>query len=344
MQSSPSRSSSAGARSSAAAAIVIGRNEARRLDACLRAVTPLFDSVVYVDSGSVDQSVSIASSHAVAVIALDDSVPHCAARARNSGLARIRALGPHIRFLQFVDGDTILHPTWATSAIRALESSPDVAAVFGALHEEFPQASIYNRVCEVEWNRTPPGECAAFPGIVMVRIAAFDKVGGYDSAVLAAEDDELSIRMRRAGWRILRLDGVMGWHDARLSSFAQWWRRAARTGYAFAQVHALHGGPPEHYFRRDIVRTLLWAVVVPGAGIVGLCLAPRISALSVALLYASRAARAAIQCRRAGWSTRTACAWGALSAIASFAHLAGLVRFWLDGLFRRRRSLIEHKA
>ena len=63
--------------------IIIGRNEGNRLHQCLLSVVGQERMVVYVDSGSTDGSVALASSLGVDVVELDLSIPFTAARARN---------------------------------------------------------------------------------------------------------------------------------------------------------------------------------------------------------------------------------------------------------------------
>ena len=73
----------AGDRGDAAAqvvAIAIGRNEGERLVACLRALTAQVGRVIYVDSGSTDDSVARARALGAQVVALDMSRPFTAAR------------------------------------------------------------------------------------------------------------------------------------------------------------------------------------------------------------------------------------------------------------------------
>jgi glycosyltransferase involved in cell wall biosynthesis len=69
-------------------AVAIGRNEGERLLRCLKSLMEQLPSdvpVVYVDSGSTDDSVETAKSLGAQVIELDLSVPFTAARGRNVG-------------------------------------------------------------------------------------------------------------------------------------------------------------------------------------------------------------------------------------------------------------------
>src|SRR5687767_7508555 len=105
---------------------VIGRNEGERLRVCIDSVVGA-GRVVYVDSGSTDDSVAMARSKGVAVVNLDLSVPFTAARARNSGFKRLREIAPDAIYVQFVDGDCELDPSWLGEGLKFLDEHPDVA-------------------------------------------------------------------------------------------------------------------------------------------------------------------------------------------------------------------------
>jgi len=161
--------------------------------------------------------------------------------------------------------------------------------------------------------------------------------------VIAGEDDELCIRVRRQGWTILMLDAPMASHDAAITSFAQWWRRNRRAGHAYAQVAALHGGGDEHYFVRDRRRILIWGLTLP---IVALAAAPfthGISLLVLLCLYGLQFAHIARGCRRRGWASRDAWAYGFFTVISRFPALQGLLEYYWRRMRRRPMTIIEYK-
>ncbi|BBH45959.1 hypothetical protein KU43P_24360 [Pseudomonas sp. KU43P] len=223
--------------------VVIGRNEGMRLERCLASLAKGADQVVYVDSGSTDGSVQRARSHGVEVLALDMSIPFTAARARNEGFACLLQLCPNLRHVQFVDGDCEVVAGWLASAQAFLDGHPEVAVVCGRRRERFPERSIYNHLCDLEWD-TPVGEAKACGGDALMRVEAFRDVSGYRPGLIAGEEPELCVRLRARGWKIWRLDAEMTLHDAAMTRFSQWWRRCIRGGYAFAEGAYLHGYPP----------------------------------------------------------------------------------------------------
>src|SRR5258708_7691594 len=90
--------------------VAIGRNEGERLRACFDSLAALVSSIVYVDSGSTDDSVPLAKSRNIHVVSLNMSIPFTAARARNEGFNHLRELHPNIDYVQFLDGDCQLVP------------------------------------------------------------------------------------------------------------------------------------------------------------------------------------------------------------------------------------------
>jgi len=316
---------------------VIGRNEGDRLARCLRSVQVGAQAVVYVDSGSSDDSVALARAMGADVLVLDMSLPFTAARARNTGFARLRELLPHLAHVQFVDGDCELIGDWLATANRFLDEHDDVAVVCGRLRERFPQHSVYNLLCDMEWNR-PAGEVRACGGIAMMRAGVLAAVGGFREDLIAGEEPELCVRIRARGGRIWRLADEMAWHDAAMLHFGQWWRRAARAGYAYAEGAVLHGAPPERHYVSEARRALVWGVVMPLL-IVALSLHSPVWC-ALLLIYPAQMLRLAW---RDGISRRDR-RWRALfMVLARFPEAQGVLKFWLNRLRGRRGALIEYK-
>src|ERR1700676_521592 len=111
--------------------VAIGRNEGKRLIDCLASVRSATANIVYVDSGSTDDSVDAAEEIGARVVKLDLAEPFTAARARNEGFTKLMALWPNILFVQFIDGDCTLAPLWIDKAVAFMEQRPDVAIVCG---------------------------------------------------------------------------------------------------------------------------------------------------------------------------------------------------------------------
>jgi Glycosyltransferases involved in cell wall biogenesis len=178
--------------------VIIGRNEGERLTLCLESALKATQHVVYVDSGSSDDSVGNAKSLGALVVSLDLSLPFTAARARNIGWRTLLEQHPEIQYLQFVDGDCELCPEWIPVAREFLENNPEFAVTCGRRLERYPQRSIYNQLCDIEWN-TPIGEALACGGDAMFTASSLVATNGYRDDVIAGEEPELCVRLRQQG-------------------------------------------------------------------------------------------------------------------------------------------------
>lgn len=318
--------------------VVIGRNEGERLKRCLQSAMGQGIVLVYVDSGSTDGSAEWALSVGAEVVALDMSVPFTAARARNAGLRRLQAECPGVQLVQFLDGDCELRAGWLGEASGFLRSSPRVAAVCGRLRERHPETSVYNRLCDIEWN-TPLGESRACGGIAMMRVQALLAVGGFNEALIAGEEPELCVRLRGGGWQIWRLPGEMAWHDASMHRFSQWWRRTRRSGHAFAEGRALHGGPPEYHYTTETRRAVLWGLALPALVLAGMLL-HRDGGL-LALAYPLQMIRLGLQRVMRGEPAPWAQAF--FLVVGRVPEGLGVASYWWSRWRRRPTRLIEYK-
>jgi hypothetical protein len=347
--------------------VIIGRNEGERLRRCLesvlRAGAPA-SHVAYVDSGSTDDSVAFARGLGVEVVELDMAVPFTAARARNAGHERLTARHSNLRYFQFIDGDCELRDGWLERAAREMSDRPDAAVVFGRVRERSPEASVYNRLADLEWD-VPVGEVSACGGIAMMRDDAFDTAGGFDPTVVAGEEPELCQRLRALGGKVYRIDAEMVWHDSAMTHFGQWWRRQVRGGYGWMDVVRRFGPGPDGGFERQLRGPRYWAVGWPAAlvavalpavawlsvgvstdwtpatwaGLLGLA-----AAALIAALLPLNVARLAVKARRRLPDWRSAFAFGVLTMLAKWANVAGQVRWVRDRRAGHTTRLIEYKG
>jgi GT2 family glycosyltransferase len=241
--------------------VIIGRNEGQRLIGCLDSLSLLnidFKHIVYVDSGSNDGSQAVAEKFGAICLHLDMTLPFSAARARNEGWRYLAQHHSDIEFIQFIDGDCLLQPSWLPAALQHLLNTPKVAIVCGRRRELYPKKSIYNQFCDDEWG-TPIGPALACGGDALMRLAALQDVNGYTDYFIAGEEPELCYRMRQLNWQIFRLDEEMTLHDANITHFKQWWKRANRAGFAFALSAKEHGQGNEKFGIRQAMRSMVWS-------------------------------------------------------------------------------------
>lgn len=263
--------------------------------------------------------------------------PSPAARARQAGVEALRPGGlPDI--LQFVDGDCSVEDGWIAAGTAALVSDETLGLVTGWRSERHPEASVYNAMAEVEWHR-PAGEIRSCGGDMMVRTAALEAAGGWRGDVIAAEDDELCLRIGKAGWRLMRIPEPMTRHDADMHRFGQWWRRAVRSGHGFAQVGALH---PE-FFVQERRRVWLFGAILPLVAIGGAFVSGWIVAGVLALYALSYGRSVQGLVRRDKVRPGAALHQGLFLLISKFPNLLGMLTFYARRLRRAEMRIIEYK-
>jgi len=328
---------------SAIGCVVIGRNEEPRLARCLASVLRERTPVVYVDSASTDDSVALATELGVEVLTLDAGERLSAARARNAGFFKLLERSPDIEYVQFLDGDSELCPGWLEAGGRALDAAPNVAAVCGRLHEREANASVYNRLCELEWARAT-GEVDWTGGMVMMRARAFGRAHGFDPSLIAGEEPDLCARLRAAGWSIVCIDADMALHDAAMTHFSQWWQRNVRAGYAYAEAKHRRPERPAMDAGRQVQSIAFWGLALPGAAMAA-ALPTWGASLALPLGgYAALTLRVYRRKRRQGVAREDAALYAAFCALGKLPQAQGLARYELLRLSGRRSELIEHKA
>lgn len=317
--------------------VVIGRNEGSRLRDCLQSAFRVCAKVVYADSASTDGSIELARSMGAHVVCVDPSRPLNAARGRNAGIDLVKLHFPECEFVQFIDGDCLLIDTWVKIAIDFLERHPKAAVVCGRRFEAHAEASLYNRLADQEWN-TPVGLAQSCGGDAMMRMSAFEEVGGFNPALMASEEPELSARLRERGWEIWRLEALMTEHDARMLTFVQWWRRTFRSGYGYAQAWLTTRDLPHPVNQRLLQSALLWVIGVPVL-VLMLAFAARAAVLVLLLPIAYLMQVVRIAYRRSELSARGI----RTSSMLMFAKLPELIGAVI-AIFGPRSKMIEYKT
>lgn len=322
------------------AIVVIGRNEGARLAQCLASL-PGQVTVIYADSASTDDSVARAQAAGATVVVLDRDTPLTAARGRNAGARRAIELLPDLALIQFIDGDCTLHPDWLPAARDFLAAHPGVAIACGRRFERHPDRSIYNAMCDREWD-TPPGKADACGGDALVRADAFAAVGGFADDQLAHEEPEMCGRLRAAGWEIWRIDVPMTEHDAAIMRVAQFYRRGRRAGLGISQCLDRGGAGRDPQGAAIVRRALLWGVALPLAIVVALAVSLPL-ALLLAAAYPAQILRQALRHRRQGWRGAQAIRVAALNLLSKFAEAHGVLEYWSARLTGRRHRPVTYK-
>jgi glycosyltransferase involved in cell wall biosynthesis len=169
----------------------------------------------------VDQSDGPETAQAVAFAGSDarfhylHSVTRGAASARNAGIERARG-----DIIAFTDDDCCVAPGWVRGIRRVFEWDSEVAAMFGRVALPAGPPGTWAASFAASSREQPRRGYPRFPaewGIsanMACRREVFDKIGVFDplfgpgAPLMAAEDFDLIIRMRKAGLKIIHAQEV----------------------------------------------------------------------------------------------------------------------------------------
>lgn len=315
--------------------IIIGRNEGERLRACFESIKHHSGNSVYVDSDSTDDSVNLANSFGIKAISLDMSVPFSAARARNVGAEFILKNRENIKFLQFIDGDCTLNSEWISTALSAYQ--PQTAIVCGRRKEKHPQESVYNQLCDIEWN-TPVGYTKSCGGDFIIKTECFKSVGGFNPSVVAGEEPELCYRLREKGFHILRIDHDMTYHDVDIHNFNQHWKRSVRSGYAYACGFYLHNKPLERHWLKENLSAIFWGVLIPSIVFIGSIF--NFAFLLILLAYPLNTLKIYMKIRD---KLPIPAVYSISLMLGKFSESVGILKFIKNIIFSQKHRIIEYK-
>lgn len=328
--------------------VAIGRNEGDRLVRCLQSLRDV-PRRVYVDSDSSDGSAQRAHREGIEVVQIEAPPPLTAARARNAGIAHLLARYPDLEFVQMIDGDCEIRPQWIDHALAALLAEPDLALVFGRRRERHPERSIYNALCDDEWN-APLGDSDGLGGDALFRVRALREVDCYIEGIICGEDLDLSMRLRKRGWRLKTINAEMTLHDADILRFGQWWRRTRRAGHGFAELAYRHPDARDPNWPRQVRSIAAWGGMMPMLLLISIGLALLVNAmwwlaaLLLVLPWPVRMVQLTMRARRRGLVPRVARASGILLMVGKVPQFLGLLEFYWNRIVGRASHIIEYKG
>lgn len=323
--------------------VVIGRNEGARLGRCLHSVHAIEGAgeveLIYVDSGSTDESVALAASLGARVISVHPARP-TAALGRNAGWKHA-----HAPVVFFLDGDTILNPAFVAAALPEFRD-PQVAVVWGHRREIHTSESFFNRALDLDWIY-PPGFTDFCGGDALVRRCVVEKIGGFDENLIAGEEPEMCRRIRAIGYKILHVDRPMTGHDLAMKSWKQYWKRASRAGYAYAEVSERFRFTPLPFWKKESRANRVRAIVLLAIPLCGVVFSvvlfsfwPAAAAFTVLFLLVLRTAAKA---RSKSRNSLTRLLYALHSHAQQIPIFWGQLQYIRDRRAGARRGLIEYK-
>ncbi len=262
--------------------VIIGINVRSYLAECIASIRAAdypqeLLTITYVDGGSGDSSVAIAREACIRVIELNDPHP-TPGRGRNAGLFVSDA-----PFVQFMDADTLLDRNWLRSALPHFTDK--IVAVCGKRSERRPDMNNFHVIASVEWHYEQ-GPCRYFGGDFLARREPLAAAGGFDDLLIAGEEPDFSARLRHDDWVIQRIAAAMTLHDLNMTTFRQYWKRAFRSGHAYAEVGLRYLTTPERLWTRELVRVTVTALLPLLSVILGTLFRQPLLGLLLALIVA----------------------------------------------------------
>ena len=282
--------------------LVKALNEADNIERCLRSCLAALDGiggeVVVADSLSTDATVELAARFPVTVLRLRDL------RDRGCGVgAQLAYQHCRGRYVYLIDGDMELPVSFLRQAIDYLEREPGVGGVAGQLEELAPQADL----ARIRRHHRRPAHAGAGPvealhGGGLYRRQAIEEAGGYVThpSLHAYEELELALRLRAAGWTIVRLPTVSMRHAGHTAPAFDLLLRRWRSGYALGAGELLRACWRRPYFAQVVRRfhNLWFAMLWWLCGALALAWLPRGPMPSITFAIASAAIVAAMMIRK----------------------------------------------
>jgi GT2 family glycosyltransferase len=201
--------------------------------------------IVFVDSASTDKTADIACVYPISVLRLRPDQPLSPAAGRFVGYHATSG-----DFVLFLDGDMELCAGWLDKALELMERLPDVGAVTGRVLDCLPEDAS-QPVCQpsADFEDTFT-EVRHGGGAALYRRSVLEQVGTFNPFLLSDEEPELCLRIRHAGYRVIRASHPISYHYSAprtaISTLLARWRRNLYKGYG--QTMRYHLGSP-----------LLWA-------------------------------------------------------------------------------------
>lgn len=194
--------------------VLISKNQefniARLVESVLRETDHLSSrEVILADSASSDQTTEIAARYPIRVLKLHPDQRLSASAGRYVGYHQTRG-----DLVLFLDGDMELCPGWLDQAFAVLRTMPDVAVVCGQVIDRPKEMQTTN----LEPVQYAPGAAAEMVsvrhggGASLYRRSVLEQVGPWNPYLYSDEEPELCLRIRTAGYRILRILRPIAFH------------------------------------------------------------------------------------------------------------------------------------
>lgn len=208
--------------------------------------------IIVADSVSTDRTVEIASRYPVRVVQFESIADRGCGAGVQLGYQYSRG-----DFVYIFDGDMEFMPGFLLTAVSYLHEHPDVGGVGGLIEDEY----VRNDIDRIRVNNKSTSTAGNMPSLGqggLYRRSAIEAAGGYaaDRNLLAWEEADLGMRLRAAGWRLVRLPVIGVRHTGHNVNTWDLLSRHWRSGRAKASGVLLRAALPKPW-RMNALRLLI---------------------------------------------------------------------------------------
>lgn len=240
-------------------------NEEEKIAGCIESAIRACEAcqvsyeIVLADSISTDRTLEIAGRYPVRIVQFSQIDDRGCGAGVQLGYAYTRG-----KYVYVLDGDMEFADGFLPDALRFMEEHPEVGGVGGTVTDT-RVLNFADQLRVVNKSTSTPGEARWLGQGGLYRRAAIDAAGGYaaDRNLLAYEEADLGMRLRSAGYRIVRMPVESIRHTGHDMSIWEIWRRHWRSGRARAGgvvLRAAFGRP----WLKDALKMLLHPILMFG--------------------------------------------------------------------------------
>lgn len=216
------------------AVVLISRNQewniARLIESVLSETLSIpATEIVLVDSASTDRTIDIAGHYPINILRLRPDQRLTPAAGRYVGYKNTTG-----ELVLFLDGDMELFPGWLEKALRFCRNNLDVAVVTGQIVDLPKTAGADDKPPMANMDVDTFSEVRQGGGAALYKRLVLDEIGPFNPYLHSEEEPELCVRIRHAGYRVIRFQYPIAYHysdpQGALSTLVGRWRRNLYLG------------------------------------------------------------------------------------------------------------------
>ncbi len=241
--------------------VILNWNRKEMLLDCLEKVQeldyPLYETIV-VDNASTDGSVEAVRAKFTDVAIIENHKNYGAIGGKNIGLRR--AIESPVEYIYMLDNDIVGAPDSLTQLVNVAEADSNVGMVGAMMYDHSKPDTILsaggtidftqnvsrgrgdNQIDRGQFKKVEPVDYL-WGGALLARKRVLQEVGLFDEEYIGYwfEDTDLSVRVRKAGYKVLFCPDAKVWHKPHATAEQFSFRKkylAARNAIRFMQKHA----------------------------------------------------------------------------------------------------------